>query len=126
MSKTRNNFAPEVRERAVRKVLDHERDQTHNFFGFFRRWLPLDGIKDGGWRSGTHRIGQQAVELFQLTREDMARFRNATCTHGHQHLSFPEGSTSTPWHTSPKDEMLAAPIEVTMPLHPLQGFLPFL
>lgn len=37
MSKTTKNFAPEVHERAVRKVLDHERDQAHNFFGFFRR-----------------------------------------------------------------------------------------
>lgn len=28
MSKTANKFAPEVRERAVRMVLDHERDHA--------------------------------------------------------------------------------------------------
>jgi transposase-like protein len=28
MSKTTNKYAPEVRERAVRMVLDHERDHT--------------------------------------------------------------------------------------------------
>ena len=40
MSKTTNKFAPEVRERAVRMVLDHERDHPS-------RWSVWIGVEKG-------------------------------------------------------------------------------
>ena len=53
MSKTTNKFAPEVRERAVRMVFDHERDHPS-------RWTTVVSIAEKIQISG-HRRNEEEV-----------------------------------------------------------------
>lgn len=61
MSKTTNKFAPEVRERAVRMVVDHERDYLYAAFSLKR-----------GEGSGLSTEEAQAVERWRNTIMGMA------------------------------------------------------
>jgi hypothetical protein len=79
MSKTTNKFAPEVRERAIRMVLEHERDYP-------LRWATdTSALADGRTQQGQRAIPQRISLLYEM---NMPVFAIRLGDHQVQHFQF--------------------------------------